>query len=158
MKTYIDERINELIKKSFEIAVKDEEWKYRTLDEWNILFEDIDNILMYIRSGRKGDIYVNSNMWWVLQDVLYGVMKLYGLRIDWGKAQEKAPLIDDTKRKCYIIDEDLNIGIVSNKELLNGVKCDTIKEIIANEDEKEMLYELLSQMGLNKKYEIIEKR
>ena len=76
MKIYENEKINELIKKGFEIAVKDEEWKYRTLDEWNILFKDIDDILMYIRSGRKGDIYVNANMWWVLQDVLYGVLKL----------------------------------------------------------------------------------
>lgn len=39
-KEYKDERINELIKKSFELAVRDDEWKSRYLQEWNILFED----------------------------------------------------------------------------------------------------------------------
>ena len=52
-KQYKDERINELIKKSFEIAVKDDEWNIRNLQEWNILFEDIDKTLEYIENGYK---------------------------------------------------------------------------------------------------------
>ena len=38
IKEYKDEKINELIKKSFELAVKDSEWNLRYLQEWNILF------------------------------------------------------------------------------------------------------------------------
>ena len=69
-KEYKDERINELIKKSFELAVRDDEWKLRYLQEWNILFEDIDKMLEYVENGYKGELRVNSNMWWVLQETL----------------------------------------------------------------------------------------
>lgn len=80
-KEYKDERINELIKKSFELAVRDDEWKLRYLQEWNILFEDIDKMLEYVENGYKGELRVNSNMWWVLQETLFKVLELYGLEL-----------------------------------------------------------------------------
>ena len=76
-----DERINELIKKSFELAVRDDEWKLRYLQEWNILFEDIDKMLEYVENGYKGELRVNSNMWWVLQETLFKVLELYDLEL-----------------------------------------------------------------------------
>lgn len=81
IKEYKDERINELIKKSFERAVKDDEWQIRYLQEWNILFEDIDKMLNYINNGCVGELRVNSNMWWVLQETLAEVLDLYGLEL-----------------------------------------------------------------------------
>ena len=80
-KEYKDERINELIKKSFEIAVRDDEWKLRYLQEWNILFEDIDKMLEYVENGYKGELRVNSNIWWVLQETLVKVLELYNLQL-----------------------------------------------------------------------------
>ena len=80
-KEYKDERINELIKKSFELAVRDDEWKLRYLQEWNILFEDIDKMLEYVENGYKGELRVNSNMWWVLQETLFKVLELYDLEL-----------------------------------------------------------------------------
>ena len=81
IKEYKDERINELIKKSFERAVKDNEWQIRYLQEWNILFEDIDKMLKYVENGYKGELRVNSNMWWVLQETLVEVLALYDLEL-----------------------------------------------------------------------------
>ena len=66
IKEYKDERINELIKKSFERAVKDDEWQIRYLQEWNILFEDIDKMF---------------NMWYILQDTLVEILALYDLEL-----------------------------------------------------------------------------
>lgn len=80
-KEYKDERINELIKKSFELAVRDDEWELRYLQEWNILFEDIDKMLEYVENGYKGELRVNSNMWWVLQETLFKVLELYDLEL-----------------------------------------------------------------------------
>lgn len=80
-KEYKDERINELIKKSFELAVRDDEWKLRYLQEWNILFEDIDKMLEYVENGYKGELRVNSNMWYILQDTLCAILRLYGLEL-----------------------------------------------------------------------------
>ena len=80
-KEYKDERINELIKKSFEIAVRDDEWKLRYLQEWNILFEDIDKMLEYVENGYKGELRVNSNMWYILQETLNRILALYDLRL-----------------------------------------------------------------------------
>lgn len=80
-KEYKDERINELIKKSFEIAVRDDEWELRYLQEWNILFEDIDKMLEYVENGYKGELRVNSNIWWVLQETLVKVLELYDLQL-----------------------------------------------------------------------------
>ena len=80
-KEYKDERINELIKKSFELAVRDDEWKLRYLQEWNILFEDIDKMLEYVENGYKGELRVNSNMWYILQETLTRILALYDLRL-----------------------------------------------------------------------------
>lgn len=80
-KEYKDERINELIKKSFEVAVRDDEWNIRNLQEWNILFEDIDKTLEYVENGYKGELRLNSNIWWVLNETLYKVLALYGLTL-----------------------------------------------------------------------------
>lgn len=81
IKEYKDNRINELIKKSFEVAVRDDEWNIRYLQEWNILFEDIDKTLEYVENGYKGELRLNSNIWWVLQETLVQVLKLYGLEL-----------------------------------------------------------------------------
>ena len=80
-KEYKDERINELIKKSFELAVRDDEWELRYLQEWNILFEDIDKMLEYVENDYKGELRVNSNMWYILQETLVKILALYDLQL-----------------------------------------------------------------------------
>lgn len=81
IKEYKDNRINELIKKSFEIAIKDDEWNYRELSEWSLLCECIDKIIEFVDSNYTREIYVNRNMWWVLQDTFFNVCDLYGVDI-----------------------------------------------------------------------------
>lgn len=80
-KNYKDERINELIKSSFELAVKDSEWNVRYLQEWNILFEDIDKVLEYVKNGYRGQLKLDINMWYILQDTLVQILNLYDLEL-----------------------------------------------------------------------------
>lgn len=86
IKEYEDERINKLIKKSFERATKDSEWSIRCLSEWNLLYDCIDKILEFVESGRTKEIYVNRNMWHILQDTFFDILDLYDLDI---KASKK---------------------------------------------------------------------
>lgn len=105
MKIYEDERINELIKKSFEMATKDEEWNIRFLNEWNILFEDIDKMLEYIKNGKQGRLFVNSNIWWILQETLMQVLKLYNLKLigaDKVTEEEEVVSISNCGLKCNL--------------------------------------------------------
>ena len=100
-KEYKDERINELIKKSFEIAVRDDEWELRYLQEWNILFEDIDKMLEYVENGCKGELRVNSNIWWVLQETLFKVLELYDLQLIGEEKVSENELVVPISRSCY---------------------------------------------------------
>lgn len=106
-KEYKDERINELIKKSFELAVRDDEWELRYLQEWNILFEDIDKMLEYVENDYKGELRVNSNMWYILRATLVRILALYDLQlIGKEKANENelvVPIskIGDIKEKIF---------------------------------------------------------
>jgi len=113
IKEYKDERINELIKKSFERAVKDDEWQIRYLQEWNILFEDIDKMLNYINNGCVGELRVNSNMWWVLQETLAEVLDLYGLELIGEKRVSENELVipkKDNQIKKRIFDKMIEYG------------------------------------------------
>lgn len=110
MKTYQDERINKLIKKSFEMATKDEEWNIRFLDEWNILFEDIDKMLEYIKNGKQGRLFVNSNIWWVLQETLVQVLELYNLKLigtDKVTDEEEVISISNCGLKCNLCNSSM---------------------------------------------------
>ena len=123
-KEYKDERINELIKKSFELAVRDDEWELRYLQEWNILFEDIDKMLEYVENGYKGELRVNSNMWYILQETLVKILALYDLQlIGKEKVNENelvVPIskIGDIKEKIFnkMKEYGWNLGDNTNKD------------------------------------------
>lgn len=76
-----NEDIEKILKRTFEIAVKDSEWGIRHLAEWNILFEGIDKTLEYVNGGKVGKLFLNSNMWYVLNDALVSVLALYDLKL-----------------------------------------------------------------------------
>ena len=102
IKEYKDERINKLIKISFERAIQDSEWSYRYLSEWNLLFECIDKILEFVDSGMTKEIYVNRNMWYILQDTFFDICDLYGVDIKAKEVvSEKELLIKKTKERNY---------------------------------------------------------
>ena len=82
IKEYEDKRINELIKKSFERAIKDSEWSIRSLSEWNLLYNCIDKVLEFVESGKTKEIYVNRNMWHILQDTFFDILDLYKVDIN----------------------------------------------------------------------------
>lgn len=116
MKEYQDERINEELKKSVERAIKDSEWETRSLSEWNILIEDIDKILEFVESDYTKEIYVNRNMWYILQDTFFNICDLYGVDIlASDKVSEKELLIK--KEESWL---DIYIKNVCN--FLNNTK------------------------------------
>lgn len=81
IRDYKDERINNFIKQSFERAIKDEEWSWRYLSEWNLLFNCIDRVLEFVDSNMTKEIYINRNMWHILQDTFFDICDLYGVDI-----------------------------------------------------------------------------
>ena len=123
-KAYKDERINELIKKSFELAVRDNEWELRYLQEWNILFEDIDKMLEYVENGYKGELRVNSNMWYILQETLVKILALYDLQLIGREKVNENELvmpiskIGDIKEKIFnkMKEYGWNLGNNTNKD------------------------------------------
>lgn len=146
IKEYKDERINELIKKSFERAIKDDEWSIRYLSEWNLLYECIDKILEYVESNYTKDIYVNRNMWWVLQETFFDILDLYDLDIKASaKITEREKLIKRRKlteyQKTYLknVCNFLNntkgyINDYEVRELITLVNCEVCEESVFNKN------------------------
>ena len=129
IKEYKDERINKLIKISFERAIQDSEWSYRYLSEWNLLFECIDKILEFVDSGMTKEIYVNRNMWYILQDTFFDICDLYGVDIKAKKmVREKELLIK--KRQKKEISQYLRTYLENICNYLNNIKGYIDKEEI----------------------------
>ena len=105
IKEYKDERINELIKKSFERAIKDSEWSIRNLSEWNLLYDCIDKVLEFVENGRKGEIYINRNMWYILQDTFFDILDLYDLDIKASQEVSERELLINKRKKVEISQE-----------------------------------------------------
>lgn len=105
IKEYEDERINELIKKSFERATKDSEWSIRNLSEWNLLYNCIDKILEFVESGKTKEIYINRNMWYILQDTFFDILDLYDLDIKASEKVSEGELLISKRKKVEISQE-----------------------------------------------------
>lgn len=141
-KEYKDERINELIKKSFELAVRDDEWKLRYLQEWNILFEDIDKMLEYVENGYKGELRVNSNMWWVLQETLFKVLELYDLELIGEEKVSENELVVPISRVGNIKEKVFNKNDTINEINNKKSKEDKIREYILS---RNIQYDLVGE-------------
>lgn len=149
IKEYKDERINKIIRHSFEVAVKDSEWELRSLAEWNILFNDIDKILEYVDNGKYGRLVVDSNIWWVLQNALIDVLDLYDLQLIGERDKnymEEVITKNANYIKCRIEYADdksqLDVIIKADDEFLDdeddaiffyGLSLDNIQDAIRNE-------------------------
>lgn len=83
VKHYTDERINECIEKMFECGIKDEEFKERfiTGEDFIILTNNIEKIINYVNSDYEGELYLNSNIYYICYDCLAKVLELYGLKL-----------------------------------------------------------------------------
>lgn len=139
VKKYENEKINEIIEYSFEVAFKDEEWEkgLRNIEEWDILYDDIDRILDYVNNGKQGKLMVNSNMWWVLQNALVDILGLYELDLIGERNSDdmEEVIVKDAKYiKCLVkyIDENSSIEVIIK----------TNDEVIESEDEKIFFYGL----------------
>lgn len=96
LKHYNNENINKELRKMFERAVKDDEYKERFEcgGDFEILMEDIDKTLKYVEGGYRGTLYLNSNMWYICQETLINILALYGLKlIGADKCTEKEEVI-----------------------------------------------------------------
>jgi hypothetical protein len=85
LKTYEDERINKELKKCLIRAVKDDEFDLRYdenygMEDFNILLNNIDKMLKYVNCGYKGELRLNSNIWYVCLDTLDNILALYDLK------------------------------------------------------------------------------
>lgn len=148
IKQYEDERINELIKKSFELAVKDSEWNLRYLQEWNILFEDIDKMLEYVNNGYKGELRVNSNIWYILQDTLCAILRLYGLELIGEERVSENELVVPISR----------IGNIKEKIFNNMANLSITRIKYPKNDTTEYEYENLDNLLMELKQMIIDKK
>lgn len=84
LKTYDDERINKELKKCLINAVADDEFDLRYdekygLCDFNILLDNIDKIISYVKNGYKGELRINSNIWEVCLETLGNILDLYDL-------------------------------------------------------------------------------
>lgn len=121
IKEYEDTRINELIKKSFERATKDSEWSIRSLSEWNLLYECIDKVLDFVASGKTKELYINRNMWYILQDTFFDILDLYGVDIQASEKVSEKELLIPKREKVEISQETRNyLKIICN--FLNNTK------------------------------------
>lgn len=143
IKEYKDERINELIKKSFEYAINDSEWEYRYLSEWNLLFSAIDKMLDYINNGRVGELRLNTNMWYILSDTLCAILRLYDLELVGEKQVSENELVIDKKKegKTNMKERLLKeFNFIYNDEKVNKVMFVESKEYIVVECESGYAY------------------
>ena len=86
LKTYTDERINKELKKCIVKAVKDNEFELRYdknygMEDFAILLDNIDKMLKYVNNGYKGELRLNSNIWYVCLDTLENILALYDLKL-----------------------------------------------------------------------------
>lgn len=139
MKEYKDERINEIIKYSLQVAYKDEEWTkgLRSIEEWNILYDDIDKTLNYVNNGKQGKLILDSNMWWVLQNALIDILGLYGLELIGERDDnymEEVVIKDAKYIRCLIkyVDENSSMEVIIK----------TNDEVLEDEDDKIFFYGL----------------
>lgn len=82
LKHYQDERINKILATMFIDAVKDEEYqdRFEIGADFSILMECIDKTLEYVKNDYQGELRLNTNIWWVCQVALWGILALYDLQ------------------------------------------------------------------------------
>lgn len=83
IKHYTDERINECIEKMFEFGIKDNEFKERFTigEDFIILANNIEKIINYVNSNYEGELYLNSNIYYICYDCLVKILEIYGLKL-----------------------------------------------------------------------------
>ena len=86
LKTYTDERINKELKKCLVRAVADDEFDMRYdlqygMTDFKILLDNIDKMLFYVNNGYRGELRLNSNIWYVCLDTLENILALYDLKL-----------------------------------------------------------------------------
>lgn len=168
IKEYEDTRINELIKKSFERAIRDNEWSIRSLSEWNLLYECIDKVLEFVKSGKVKELYINRNMWYILQDTFFDILDLYGVDIQASaKVSERELLIpkrvkveisQETRQYLKVVCSFLNNtkGYITRDELdfllmmiedknhnITNTMLERLNALIECDEEEEFIEELL---------------
>lgn len=129
-----DERIMNILKDSFKSAINDDEWKDRSLMEWNYLFEDIDKIIEYVNNGKKGNLLVYTNMWYVLRDALDKIASLYDLEVLWlsDKGLMEEHLIAPIQNLYIVSGDGFEVSPKYKDKLctIEDLKCIYEKEII----------------------------
>lgn len=85
VKHYNNEEINKELEKMLEWGfVRDrEEFKERFEigEDFSILIDNIDKILAYVENDYQGELYLNSNIYWLCEESLVNILKMYGLKL-----------------------------------------------------------------------------
>ncbi len=81
LKKYEDERINTILS-NLELEMKhDEEYCYRDIDcDMKELCDNIDKVVEYVKNGKQGKLYLNSNIWEICYQALSDILELYELQ------------------------------------------------------------------------------
>lgn len=82
LKQYEDERINKELANMFKMAVKDEEYqdRFEIGEDFNILINNIDKTLDYVKSGYIGELRLNSNIWEICHQAMVRILRLFNLK------------------------------------------------------------------------------
>lgn len=84
LKHYSNKKINDELRKMFEMAVKDDEYeeRFNCGGDFECLMEQIDKVINYVNNGCIGELRLNDNMWYICQETLYNILDLYGLELE----------------------------------------------------------------------------
>lgn len=120
IKYYENEKINkELINMLERGFTKDREEFVERLEigeDFIILNENIDKILDYVKGGYKGELYLNSNIYWLCWDCMATVLRMFGLKLigeETVTEHEKVVFIREDKIYKYFTEI---ISYLSNEE------------------------------------------
>ena len=85
LKHYNNEEINKELEKMLEwgfVRDKDEfKERFECGGDFEILIDNIDKILAYVENDYQGELYLNSNIYWLCEESLVNILKMYGLRL-----------------------------------------------------------------------------
>jgi len=83
IKHYKNEEINKRLEKMIELGVGDNEFKERFEigEDFIILTDNIDKVLEYVNNDYQGELYLNSNIYYVCLDCLVSILRMFGLQL-----------------------------------------------------------------------------
>lgn len=123
MKQYDDQRINTILNNLEFDMKKDEEYSCRDIDyDIKELCNNVDKVVEYVKNGKQGKLYLNSNIWNICLDSLVEILSIYNLKLVGSErvteSEEVVSINEYIKRECEKLNLDSKITNGENKKYL----------------------------------------